>query len=114
MILKIGAVCLLMALLILRVFYGLRNRTLYILMLPVLHERGAMDLVGMIRAFKERAPYLRYIPKLFVKNVCKAGARKGFITRRENAIIPRFILTEKGRMALDEYDWRRGKKKFPA
>ncbi len=95
-------------------FYEVKVLMLRIPVLRVLHERGTMDLTGIIKALKEVELYPRYTPEFLVLPVCEAGIKKGLITPGGHAFIPRYKISAEGYKVLDEYDWRKGNKKFPA
>jgi len=97
--------------------YAIKIRPLRIPVLRVLHERGIMDLAGIIRALKETELYPPRTPMFFIKSACRSGIKAGLIIYGGDAviaIIPRFKISNKGLEFLDQCDWRKGKKKFPA
>ena len=99
---------------VLLAFYEERARSLRIPILRALHERGNMDLTGIIRCLREMELYPPPIPKFLVEHACKIAIRGGLLTHGGHAFIARFTVSSKGLEFLDQYYWRKGKKKFPA
>lgn len=94
--------------------YWIRIRMLRIPVLRVLHERGTLDFTGTLKALREAELYPLHTPEFFIKDVLDAGIKKGLMVHGGHAIIPRFTISNKGLDFLDQYLWRKGKKKFPA
>ncbi len=109
----IGGVALLIAGAI-QIFVERKIRALRIPVLQVLRERGAMALMGIIKALKEAELYPSHTPMFFIQSACRACIKAGLITHGGHAIIPRLTISDKGLTFLDQYDWRKGNKKFPA
>lgn len=93
--------------LIVWMFYSKIRRNTLVKILRALYERGVLHVDGI------KQIYPSHIPKFFVKMTCHAAIKAGLIVRRGLAVIPRYAITEKGRMELDEHDRRRGRKKIP-
>lgn len=98
-------------------FYKIRSRIL-ILVLRILCAPMilGLDLPEVIKSLKEAELYPPHTPefliKFFIEKACRAGVKKNLIVPAGNIIIPRFVLSDKGRHMVEEDKQRMGKKRI--